>query len=150
MELKINISEHDKNILDRFMQGIGYKKLPYNIVEHFISAIFVGTPSKEEYYKSLAESYGDTINKLTTAISETNKWHTEPPKKNGKYLVWWCDEVDIADYTDNLYKVDGYDFKDKKRAGWYEYDSEYGYFELDNVKAWQELPSDYKESEDKE
>lgn len=141
MELKIDIPNKIYNaIIHKNALGCDISDIK-NIIRN-------GEPSKEEYYKSLAESYGDTINKLTTAISETNKWHTEPPKKNGKYLVWWCDEVDIANYTDNLYKVDGYDFEDKKRAGWYEYDSEYGYFELNNVKAWQELPSNYKESEE--
>lgn len=85
--------------------------------------------------------------KKAIEVLERAKWHKEPPKKNGTYLIWWCNDIVIARYTDNLYEVDEYDFDDKKRAGWYKYDSEYGYWELENVKAWQELPSDYKESE---
>ena len=74
-----------------------------------------------------------------------NYWHTEPPKKNGRYLIWWGTRIDIANYTDNLYEVDKIGFWDRKRAGWYDYDSNCGYYEAVNVKAWQELPSDYKE-----
>lgn len=96
--------------------------------------------------KKINEEYVK-LRKEVEKRSETNKWHTEPPKKDGVYLVWWCNDVEIARYTDNLYEVDEYDFDDKKRVGWYKYDSDYGYYELEDVKAWQELPSDYKESE---
>lgn len=79
------------------------------------------------------------------------------PEKRGNYLV--TQKVSFSDYLYrsvssyalNLYDVDEYDFKDKKRAGWYEYDSECGYYEIDGVVAWMPLPEPYKaESEDKE
>lgn len=81
-----------------------------------------------------------------------DKWHTELPKKDGRYLIWQHSQVEIAWYADNLYTVDDYNFEDKKGcSGWYKYDSEYGYYELDDVKAWQELPADYiAKSEGKE
>ena len=79
------------------------------------------------------------------------------PEKRGDYLVTqkatFTDYVyiSVAGYALNLHDVDEYDFADKKRPGWYEYDSEWGYHELDDVLAWMPLPEPYKtESEDKE
>ena len=55
----------------------------------------------------------------------------------------------IVCYAPNLHDVNEYDFKGKERAGWYEYDSEWGYWELDDVIAWMPLPEPYKaESEE--
>jgi len=52
-------------------------------------------------------------------------------------LCWW---------SDNLYKIDKYDFYDKKgKAGFYIHDSEFGYLEVDGVKKWARIP---KEEED--
>ena len=79
------------------------------------------------------------------------------PEKKGDYLVTqkatFTDYVyiSVVGYALNLYDVDEYDFADKKRSGWYEYDSEWGYRELDDVIAWMPLVEPYKaESEDKE
>lgn len=72
------------------------------------------------------------------------------PEKRGDYLVTQkatftdCVYISVIGYALNLYDVDEYDFADKKRSGWYEYDSEWGYRELDNVTAWMPLPEPYK------
>ena len=68
-----------------------------------------------------------------------------PPKKNGRYLVVTHGYHEIRSYANNLYKVDDYDFHDKKRAGWYDYDGEYGYWEDNAVTHWAELPELPKE-----
>lgn len=74
------------------------------------------------------------------------------PKKNGDYLVTISSHndsyvrIDILSFAKNLYKVDWYDFAGKKRPGWYDYDSEYGFIEYSEVIAWQELPEPYKET----
>ncbi len=78
-------------------------------------------------------------------------WHKDKPKKDGRYLVvttinWNTIKDDIkyhiqiSNFAKNLYEVDKYDFPNDKRSGWYKYDSEYGYYEIDNVIAWTELP----------
>ena len=79
------------------------------------------------------------------------------PEKKGDYLVTQKETftdyvyISVVGYALNLYDVDEYDFADKKRSGWYEYDSEWGYRELDDVIAWMPLVEPYKaESEDKE
>ena len=120
---------------------------------NWINDDFLRVTNPFDYLRKRINSLQPVNPQPKTSNSENqNKWHKEPPKKDGRYLVW-CDRVEIANYADNLYKVDKYDFYDfkgKKRAGWYIYDGEYGYLELDNVLGWQELPSDYKENEDEE
>lgn len=67
------------------------------------------------------------------------------PNKNGKYLCckdsfWGGEYIAIYSFATNLYKVDKYDFKGMKRAGWYDYDSEWGYGEMHGVTHWMPLP----------
>lgn len=55
---------------------------------------------------------------------------------------------EITTYSNNLYKIDRFDFYDKKNvSGFYNYDSECGYYEDTDVIAWMPLPKPYKESE---
>lgn len=79
-------------------------------------------------------------------------WNTGEPTTKGSYLVTIQDiGVTILSYAKDLYKVDDFDFgkyKGKKHAGWYDYDSEYGFIEYDGIIAWQELPEPYKEADD--
>ena len=54
--------------------------------------------------------------------------------------------MSISEYAKNLYTIDKYDFYDKKgKPGWYDFSSECGYFEIDGILAWQELPEVYAE-----
>jgi hypothetical protein len=68
------------------------------------------------------------------------------PDKNGNYLVISdspiCRRIVIASFAKNLDKVDKYtfQFRGKKRPGWYDYDCDWGYFELDYVTHWLPLP----------
>ena len=75
------------------------------------------------------------------------------PDKDGTFLVteqaWnvktrW---VRIASYAQNLRKTDPLDFKGKRHAGWFDYDSEYGHYELSDIIAWMPLEEPYKEEE---
>lgn len=89
-----------------------------------------------------------SVNKKTNTF--TAKWHnaaTNPPKKNGDYLIvekglWSEDIIKIASYAKNLYKANTMWFEDyKKQAGFYETD----YYNdrdvvIDGVKYWMELP----------
>ena len=74
------------------------------------------------------------------------QWHDaiiDPPYKNGDYIV--CSGqgiIEMLSYAKNLYKIDEFDFADKKnKSGWYDYDSEYGYYVIDNIQYWMELPN---------
>lgn len=73
------------------------------------------------------------------------------PEDGQKCLVSIDGMIDIARYSTNLFKVDKYDFYDKNNvSGFYDYDGEYGYFQVYNVEAWMPLPESYKaESEER-
>lgn len=102
----------------------------------------------------------DNVNKLpsVTPQQRTGRWipvWERVPEERGVYLVTqkaiFSGHVfrRIVGYAPNLHDVDEYDFADKKRPGWYEYDSEWGYRELDDVIAWMPLVEPYKvESEE--
>ena len=71
------------------------------------------------------------------------------PDKEGKYLCY-CDygcsgAISVYSFAKNLSKVDKYDFRGEKRAGWYFYDSEWGYGETESVTHWMPLPEPPKE-----
>ena len=66
------------------------------------------------------------------------------PEKGGSYLCTKRDRVCILQYSTNLYNVDKYDFRNmKKVSGFYDYDSEWGYYKVDGVTAWMPLPKAY-------
>ena len=87
-----------------------------------------------------------------------NNWisvKTALPTKNGSYLTTVqhsnnFSSIMILGFAKDLYKYDKYGFweyKGKKQSGWYNYDSEYGSYEVHGVIAWQELPPLYKEED---
>lgn len=75
------------------------------------------------------------------------KFSKQPPKENDKYLCavrpsyYPLFYFSILAFTHNLYSVDNVKFKNKKRkSGWYAFDSDLGYYEVDNVEYWMPLP----------
>lgn len=79
-----------------------------------------------------------------------NEWtsvNDRLPEENGEYLVATKFCIKISSFSNDLYKLDKYDFEDykgKQQKGFYNYDSEYGYFEQD-VLAWMPMPEPYCE-----
>ncbi len=68
------------------------------------------------------------------------------PEKDGTYLCAIKNSFsgkfyyDVLSFAKNLYKVDKFDFWDKKGvASFYNHDSEYGYYDVDYVYAWKEI-----------
>ena len=71
------------------------------------------------------------------------------PEEDGEYLcqidVHGRAVMEVIGFSNNLYKVDEYDFFDcKGKKGFYGYDSEMGYYETSGVIAWMPLPEPYK------
>ena len=68
------------------------------------------------------------------------------PSKDGEYLVvvqtYHLTFIKMLKYSKNLSKVDRYDLGDRKCAGWYFYDSEYGFCEYGSkdITHWMPLP----------
>ena len=75
------------------------------------------------------------------------------PNKDEQYLCCYIGtlsdkpRISIFSFAKNLRKVDKYDFYNKSGAGWYDYDSEWGHCEIDNVTHWMPLPELPKERE---
>ncbi len=73
------------------------------------------------------------------------------PEKKDSYLVvedLFGDKIEkICGFTKNLSDVSFVDFDGNTNPGWYDYDSEYGYFEVQNVTHWMPLPEPPKEEE---
>lgn len=99
--------------------------------------------------------YG-TIGKIENETRETEMYRLIPckerlPKEEDDYL---CQSeygsFSVCGFTKDAYKKDNIDFyhyKGKRKALFYEYDSDYGYYEI-NVIAWMPLPKPYKEVEE--
>lgn len=114
----------------------------------------------EELQKQLREEKVDNVN-LTGWLAEEHAKHlwipvTERlPEDNGKYLTVFTVNtipprpvIEVSCYAKDLYKIDKYDFQDKKKkSGFYQYDSEWGYFEMSDISHWMPLPQP-PESED--
>lgn len=117
-------------------------------------------PTYEKMAKDVAEKAldeyiykGKTLREWIDILSSSekpNKWipANQPPKVSGKYIVTRHfsnnDFVEMASYATDLHKVDKYDFP-KRKAGWYNYDSEYGHYEVDDIVAWMPSPESYKQ-----
>lgn len=101
--------------------------------------------------KGIDSGFVKYIEQLPSAQSELRwiPYPKRPPKEEGEYLVTveaFCHmRVYIASYSKNLYEVDEYDFSDEKgKAGFYGCDSEYGYYEVTDVKAWMPMMAPYE------
>jgi hypothetical protein len=81
------------------------------------------------------------------------KWipcNERQPEEDGEYLVTLCwsnypNSVETLHFTNDLSSVDRVGYAGEKRPGWYEYDSDYGCYEIDNVIAWMPHPEPYEE-----
>ena len=120
--------------------------------------------TREEAIKKLLEEYcgyGDSncercafdclIRNVVEALSQppADQWipvAEKLPSKEGRYLCFWGTGVmEVLRFSNDLYEVDKYDFYEHKgKAGFYAYDSEWGYSEVDYITAWAELPEPYK------
>ena len=74
-------------------------------------------------------------------------WHTmedTPTNDKAQYLVirlCFSHKVyDVVNYSSNPYQLSKYDFTEGTEPGFYLYDGEWGYFMVDDVLLWSELP----------
>ena len=71
------------------------------------------------------------------------------PTESGEYLCYFQashgEWMNVVRFTLNLEQVDDYNFSGKNRSGWYDYDSEWGYFEKSKVTHWMFLPEASKD-----
>ena len=76
----------------------------------------------------------------------TPKWIpvSEPPKKDGKYLVFqkhpYGTVIRVLWFAKDARKVNKYDFVNDWKNVWYAYSSEWGYYTIDDATYWMPLP----------
>ena len=92
----------------------------------------------------------------SVSMEKTGRWIpvSEKLPEDGIYLVTaerttGKPRVGIKSYAKDLNRVDDFDFP-KHKCGWYDYDSEYGYWEDTDVIAWMPLPQPYEPQESEE
>lgn len=95
----------------------------------------------------------ESVSMAIKAVEQEPKWIlvSEKLPEDGTYLVTLErivgePRIDIRSFAQDLSKVDEFDFP-KQKWGWYDYDSEYGYWEDTRVIAWMPLPEPYKPQE---
>ena len=88
----------------------------------------------------------NTIRDLLDQLDEQDEWvsvNDRLPSDDEEVLTQAEDGIyNLFRYTEDLYKIDNYDFadcKNKKVGGFYGYDSEFGYFEVDDIVAWKPI-----------
>lgn len=92
--------------------------------------------------------------KMMVTLTTPYNWTPVKEKLPDKDCRCWVTNdrgsVFSCDFATNLYKIDEYEFIDKKRPGFYNYDSEYGYFECYDIIAWMPYyePEPYKEDKE--
>ena len=149
--------EDDENCLENQALDIAIKAVEQESCEDCISRKEVNKIinkwlSHSDY--ELKDGIYDMTNKIHKLPSVTPKAMWIPvserlPEDDGKYLVTnRSNFIEILKFAKDLHKVDKDDFPESK-SGWYTYDSEYGYYEDDEVLAWIELSEPYRaESEE--
>lgn len=105
--------------------------------------------TREEAREAIKEAYGNSeyTDEIIKALEQEPQWicaKEKLPEEDKSYLVSSESGLDILSFAKDLYRVDEYDFWDKKGvSGWFDYDSEYGYIEMGAI-AWMPLPQPYK------
>ena len=106
--------------------------------------------AKSDAQKSLMGRVMFFTEQLPSVSTEKTGWIpvSERLPEDGIYLVTveriaGEPRIETKSFAKDLNRVDDYDFPEHK-CGWYEYDSEYGYWEDTDVIAWQPLPQPYK------
>lgn len=128
--------------------------LPYvedylRTVMHRINELPPVTQKSDNKYRKEAKRWKNKWLKS----QKSGKWIlvSERLPEDGTYLVTveridGEPRIDMKSFAKDLHKVDEFDFP-KHKCGWYDYDSEYGYWEDTNVIAWMPLPKPYEPQE---
>lgn len=104
---------------------------------------------KENCEGSCADCILDSLEEFINSQPPADQWipcSEKLPDEEGSYLCTYGKyHMGVYRFSNDLYSVDDYDFTEYKgRAGFYAYDSEWGYGEVDYITAWMPLPEPYK------
>lgn len=109
MQIVIEIPEHDKNVIERFVRGDGCEDFPPSIIENLIRAIYLGTP--------LPEGHGRLIDADET-LKAMDSWDkfgyschdmfrlTKDSEKDYVSYVYYANMVKAVDDAPTILKAD--------------------------------------------
>lgn len=99
--------------------------------------------------EELSKQHEAQRNNLIALLNDKPRWipvEERLPEQNGEYLVVYTlkaippiPRVEICSFAKNLRNVNKYDLP-KNKPGFYQSDSEYGYYEITGVSHWMPLP----------
>ncbi len=86
---------------------------------------------------------GKSITELAAIGMKAPRWVSVKdrlPEKDGEYLVrLQHGGMKVMGFTHDMRKIDDYQFR-HKQPGWYEYDSECGFWKRDDITHYMQLP----------
>ena len=126
---------------EKILESLEDDAIFYNTESDIDQNIRSGLLIAKEIVQEVAEEYNSGWIACGDRLPDNDKKQYIVQKTNGF--------IDILGFTKDAYKLSKYDFveyKGKKKQLFYEYDSEYGYIELE-CEAWQPLPEPFKERE---
>ena len=123
-----------------------FEKIIEKLEEAYINCFYSGDykfnnaiDKAKQIVQEVAEEYKGGWIPCSERLPDNDKKQYIVQKTNGF--------IDILGFTKDAYKLSRYDFaeyKGKKKHLFYDYDSEYGYSELE-CEAWQPLPEPFEE-----
>ena len=106
--------------------------------------------TKDKFTSEVVDTLGAIYERgFAAGKKEATTWipvNERLPEKNGNFLT--VDEhgyIHIFCFAKNLERVYDFSLFDKNKVpGWYDYDSEFGFYQIENIVAWMPLPEPYK------
>lgn len=136
-----------------FGKGVVGKKLPSDTTLNNMKKadLIKLLHTAQHNYETLMWFYNNAVN-ANMAQLNNNGWipcsERLPEDETKRYIVQETNGfIDILGFTKDAFKqskFDFYEYKGKKKALFYEWDSEYGYIERE-CEAWMPLPEHYEE-----
>lgn len=106
-----------------------------------------GDRTKCNFYPKTREK---ALKEKTPIFGEWISVEDRLPEEPGSYLTvsqaFKYMSCDVCKFSKCLESVDKYDFHGEKEPGFYTYDGEWGYYQMDNVTHWMPLPELPKEN----
>ena len=128
-----------------------YVDIATDIVELRFSDGTVKRAKRGLYMRNIEKSIRKMlINQIANEKKQESKWilvSERLPEENDRYIVYLNTivfPIRILHFAKNLNEI-SLDFncnRKSKKAGWYDYDSENGFFEWTGVEAWMPLPEE--------
>ena len=136
----MNMNEFVEKLIER-LKEIGNQEVIMHGGRCNGKTLTLGHSKGIEHAISIVNEFAEEYNNGWISVEE------RLPEKDGEYLCQIGTDnryMEVYSFAKNLKKVDKYDFVGKKHSGFYDFDCEYGHFEISDVVAWQPLPKPYQ------